>query len=150
MNGLINGNDITPRHTEQSRPLETSLSKLRILLAEDDLINQKVALQLLKRLGCVADVAANGSEVLAALERHVYHVILMDLLMPGLDGQAATVQIRNSVFLRHQPYIIALTASAAPGEHERCLAVGMDDFIAKPVRLEAIRNALLRVPTPRP
>jgi PAS domain S-box-containing protein len=119
---------------------------LRILLAEDNLINQKVALLELERLGYAADVAANGHEVLAAVERASYDVVLMDVHMPVLDGLQATRQIRASrdVAGGRQPWIIAMTANAMQGDRELCLAAGMDDYIAKPVHIHELRAAIER------
>lgn len=119
---------------------------LRILLAEDNLINQKVTLRLLERLRYRADVAANGFEVLEALQRQSYDVILMDVQMPEMDGIEAARLIRQRFPPGQQPYIIALTANALQGDREQCLEAGMDDYLAKPIRLEDLAQALQRVP----
>jgi CheY-like chemotaxis protein/HPt (histidine-containing phosphotransfer) domain-containing protein len=116
---------------------------LRILLAEDVVVNQKFALLALEEMGYTADVAANGQEVLTALERQPYDVILMDVQMPIMDGLEATQRIRALVMT--QPYIIAMTANAMQGDREVCLQAGMDDYISKPVYLEELRMALQRV-----
>ena len=116
---------------------------VRILLAEDNIINQKVAIGLLNNIGYKADVANNGVEVLAALEVKPYDVILMDCQMPELDGYETTQRIRaNTKYgaLR----IIAMTANAMRGESEKCLDAGMDDYLSKPVRLESLRDMLAR------
>jgi CheY-like chemotaxis protein len=110
---------------------------LHILLAEDHPTNQKLALRLLDRLGYRADVAANGLEVLAALERQHYDVVLMDMQMPEMDGLEATRRLRADPVLRDIP-IIALTALAMPGDKERCLEAGMDDYLSKPVGLKEL------------
>lgn len=115
----------------------------RILLAEDNLINQKVAIGLLQALGYTADLATNGVEVLEALKRAPYDLILMDCQMPELDGYETTQHIRASKTLP-KPRIIAMTANAMRGESEKCLAAGMDDYLSKPVRLEALREMLTR------
>jgi CheY-like chemotaxis protein len=115
-------------------------SPLRILLAEDNAVNQKLALRLLDRMGYRADVAANGLETLEALRRQPYDVVLMDVQMPEMDGLEATRRIRQE--LDKQPRIIAMTASAMQEDRERCLAVGMDDFVSKPVRVDELVNAL--------
>ncbi len=117
---------------------------LRILLAEDNLINQKVGLRILERLGYAADVAANGIEVLAALRRQPYDLVLMDVQMPEMDGVEATHQIRQSFAAEEQPTIIALTANALDGDRERFLQAGMDDYLSKPVRIEALTAVLRR------
>jgi CheY-like chemotaxis protein len=114
---------------------------LHILLAEDNAINQRVALRLLERLGYRADVAANGMEVLDALARQRYDVVLMDVQMPEMDGVEATRIIRQRWGAR--PHIIAMTAHAMQGDRERYLQTGMDDYISKPVRIEDLVEALL-------
>jgi PAS domain S-box-containing protein len=116
---------------------------LRILLAEDNLINQKVALQILERLGYRADVAANGIEVLEAMRRQPYDVILMDIQMPEMDGEEAARLIRELLPESHQPTIIAMTAHALEGDRERYIASGMNDYISKPVNVKQLRTALL-------
>ncbi|GAB4532625.1 MAG: hypothetical protein Fur0018_21350 [Anaerolineales bacterium] len=115
---------------------------LRILIAEDHLINQKVILGVLEKLGYRADVAANGIEVTEALERQLYDVILMDVQMPEMDGVQATRYIRENLPARRQPTIIALTAHALPGDRERYLEMGMDDYISKPVQVQHLKDAL--------
>ena len=121
-------------------------SSLRVLLAEDNLVNQKVALHMLAVLGYRADVAANGLEVLEALERQPYDVILMDVQMPEMDGLEAT---RRIVALQpdrsKRPWIVALTANAVQGDREICLEAGMDDYISKPIKKEELAEAMKRV-----
>ncbi len=118
---------------------------LRILLAEDNLVNQKVALRMLKRLGYDADVAVNGVETLAAFERQPYDVILMDVQMPEMDGLEATRRIRAQHVGNHaQPYIIAMTAAAMQLDQEACIEAGMNDFISKPTRVENLAESLER------
>lgn len=119
---------------------------LRILLAEDNVINQKVALLELERLGYAADIAANGQEVLMALQRQPYDLILMDVHMPVLNGLEATRRIRASqeLAVQGQPLIVAMTANAMQGDRELCLAAGMDDYISKPVHVRELRAALER------
>ncbi len=124
-------------------PPNLTRKPVRILLAEDNIINQKVALGLLNNIGYKADVATNGLEVLAALDLRPYDLILMDCQMPELDGYETTQQIRSrpeSASMR----IIAMTANAMRGESEKCLEAGMDDYLSKPVRLEALRDMLAR------
>ncbi len=115
---------------------------LNILVAEDNIVNQKVILHLLKRLGYVADVAKNGKEVLSSLHHQSYDVVLMDVQMPEMDGLEASRQICQQSSITERPYIIAMTANAMEGDKEKCLAAGMNDYISKPIRLEAIAQAL--------
>jgi CheY-like chemotaxis protein len=116
---------------------------LRILLAEDNVVNQKVALRMLDRLGYHADLAATGIEAVEAVKRQSYDVVLMDLQMPEMDGLEATRHIRADAPAQ-QPRIIAMTANAMANDREHCLAAGMDDYVSKPVRLEDLRAALER------
>jgi len=127
-------------------PTIASRLPLRVLVCDDNIVNQKVALRLLQQMGYRADLAANGLEALAALDRQPYDLIFMDLMMPEMDGLEATRLIRER---QQQPsqcpnyksplIIVAMTASAMMGDREKCLASGMDDYVAKPVRLETIR-----------
>jgi PAS domain S-box-containing protein len=120
-------------------------SALRILLAEDNAMNQKVALRLLERLGYGADVANNGREAIEALERQPYDVVLMDVQMPELDGLNATRQICERWPEETRPHIVAMTANALPEDREACFAAGMNDDVAKPIRAEELAAALKRV-----
>jgi PAS domain S-box-containing protein len=115
---------------------------LHILLAEDNAINQKVALSLLEKMGYRADVAANGLEVLEALQQQTYDVVFMDVQMPEMDGLEATRNIREWWPAERQPRIIAMTASAMQEDRDRCFEAGTDDYLSKPVRLEELANAL--------
>jgi two-component system sensor histidine kinase/response regulator len=132
----------------EGAPAETSASKsLRILLAEDNAVNRKVALQQLEKLGHKADTAENGHEVLAAAGRKHYDVILMDCQMPELDGFQATREIRRREAAHpggHRAYIVAMTANALVGDREQCLGAGMDDYLDKPVQIQKLRAALTR------
>ncbi|MCA9942165.1 MAG: response regulator [Anaerolineales bacterium] len=121
---------------------------LTILLAEDNLINQKVALRMLERLGYKADVVSNGQEALLALRQQTYNVVLMDVQMPVMDGVTATRLIRQQWLPHKQPYIIALTANALSSDRENYLANGMDDYISKPMKIEQLAAALLECPLP--
>jgi signal transduction histidine kinase/CheY-like chemotaxis protein/HPt (histidine-containing phosphotransfer) domain-containing protein len=123
-------------------------SPLRILLAEDNAVNRKVALALLDRLGYQADVAGNGIEALAALERQPYDVVLMDVQMPEMDGLDATRRICERWPPETRPRIVALTANALVEDREACFAAGMDDYVAKPIRPEALAEALRQVRPP--
>ena len=123
------GRDADAARAAPARP-ETAPRPLRILLAEDNLVNQKVALALLKKLGVQADAVANGVETLEALDVVPYDLILMDMQMPVLDGYHATSLLRSHGY---QFPIVALTAHTIAGERESCLAVGCDDYLTKPV-----------------
>ncbi|MAU01822.1 MAG: hypothetical protein CL608_32195 [Anaerolineaceae bacterium] len=115
---------------------------LRILLAEDNPINQKVALRMLDRLGYIADIAANGLEAIHALSRQPYDLILMDIQMPEMDGLQATQQIRQAWPASQQPRIVAITANALVGDRETYLASGMDDYVSKPIKVEELKRVL--------
>jgi CheY-like chemotaxis protein len=118
---------------------------LKILVAEDNTINQKVLQQLLVHLGYRADVVANGREVLDAMERQNYDVVLMDVQMPEMDGLEATRRLRSRFGANSLPRIIAMTANAMPGDREKCIAAGMDAYVSKPVELDDIRAVLSAV-----
>ena len=113
-----------------------------MLLAEDNVVNQKVAAGMLLRLGFGADVASNGLEALDKCKRWPYDLLFMDWHMPGLDGYDAAGELRRREAGALRTTIIALTADAREGTRERCLKAGMDDYIVKPVRLEDLRQAL--------
>jgi CheY-like chemotaxis protein len=122
---------------------------LRILLAEDNAVNQKLALRLLSQMGYRADVAGNGLEAIQALERQDYDVVLMDVQMPEMDGLEASRQINMRWGKQvkpdgRRPNIIAMTANAMQGDRELCLAAGMDDYVSKPIRNDELVEALLR------
>lgn len=118
---------------------------LRILLAEDNLLNQKVALLMLERIGYQPDLAVDGRQVLSAIAQQHYDVILMDVQMPEMNGIEATQRIRREVPPERQPYIIAMTAHALEGDRELCLRSGMNDYVSKPVRIESLYFALQRM-----
>jgi two-component system, sensor histidine kinase len=117
----------------------------RVLVVEDNPINQQVAIGWLQRLGCRADVASNGFEALDALRDIPYSAVLMDCQMPEMDGFQATAEIRRRESSNRRIPIIAMTANAMHGDRERCLRAGMDDYISKPVRMEEVEGALRRV-----
>src|SRR5664280_1022624 len=119
---------------------------IRILLAEDNLTNQQVALGILKKLGLRADAVADGVEAVRSLETIPYDLVLMDVQMPEMDGFEATGRIRDpgSAVLNHAVPIIAMTAHAMQGDRERCLEAGMDDYVSKPVSPQALAEALAR------
>ncbi|MFL5719696.1 MAG: ATP-binding protein [Chloroflexota bacterium] len=126
-------------------PLASRDRPLRILLAEDNPMNQKLATRLLERMELSPDIAGDGLEAIAANEREGYDVILMDVQMPELDGLEATRRIR-SASAAGRPWIIAMTANAMEGDREACLAAGMDDYVSKPIRPDELQAALDRVP----
>ena len=129
---------VTTERAPRERPL-------RILLAEDNPMNQKLATRLLEQMELSADLAGDGFEAIAATEREAYDVILMDVQMPELDGLEATRRIR-AAGRDHRPWIIAMTANAMEGDREACLAAGMDDYVSKPIRPDELTAALERVP----
>jgi CheY-like chemotaxis protein len=118
---------------------------LRILLAEDNVVNQKLAMRLLSQMGYRADLAANGIEAIQSLERQMYDVILMDVQMPELDGLEAARRICARWPRQERPQIVAMTANAMQGDRERCLEAGMDDYVSKPINVEELVTALTRI-----
>ena len=120
---------------------------LRILLAEDNVVNQKLALRQLQQLGYRADLASNGVEAIESVERQTYDVVLMDVQMPEMDGLEASRRITGKLPPGRRPRIVAMTANAMQGDREMCLAAGMDDYIAKPIRVDQLVEALMHVPS---
>jgi len=137
-----------PAHSRNTSPeVDTTLARrqpLRILLAEDNVVNQKVAVRLLERFGYRPDVASNGLEVLAAVQRQAYDVVLLDVQMPEMDGIEAAHRITEQFEPGERPRLIALTANVLKEDREACAGAGMDDFIAKPMHLAELQQALLR------
>ncbi len=133
----VSGKDIQAMSTRvaENWPLD-------ILLAEDNPVNQKFALRTLEKLGYKADLAENGLEVLKALEKKPYDLILMDIQMPEMDGVETTIIIRSRVAEEVRPQIVALTAHAMPGDREKYLSLGLDDYISKPIKLEELIRVL--------
>jgi len=117
---------------------------LRILLAEDNVVNQKLVLRLLEQMGYRADLAANGLEAIAAIERQPYDLVFMDVQMPEMDGFEASREITRRWPGDRRPRIVAMTANAMQGDRELCLAAGMDDYMSKPIRMEELVAALER------
>jgi CheY-like chemotaxis protein len=115
---------------------------LRILLAEDNVVNQKVALGMLKKIGYRADVVSNGLEAVEAVNRQRYDVVLMDVQMPEMDGLEATKLICTKFVKEERPHIIAMTAGAMESDREKCLEAGMNDYISKPVKVEQLQAVL--------
>jgi CheY-like chemotaxis protein len=137
-----------PERAAEPEPVTaTEHAGLRVLVAEDNPVNQRLARLLLEKLGHRADLVANGAEAVAALERRRYDVILMDVQMPEMDGLEATRLIHER-WAAARPRIIAVTAGAMSGDRERCLAAGMDDYLSKPIRPEELAAALAEVAAP--
>jgi len=132
-----------------SAPVVQDLRALRVLVAEDNAINQMVTMKMLGRLGVSADLAADGDEAVRRAEDSHYDLVLMDVQMPGKDGMEATQAIRSAGGRNSRVPVLALTAHATGEEKRRCLAVGMDDFLTKPIGLAALRQALERWGKPR-
>ena len=127
----------------QGIPL-AELKTVRVLVAEDNVVNQRLALRQLRKLGYYADAVSNGHEVLQALERVPYDIILMDCQMPEMDGYEVSMAIRRQHPGSSRPYVIALTANALQGDRERCLQAGMNDYLTKPLQLNDLENTLQR------
>ncbi|HEX8739008.1 MAG TPA: GAF domain-containing protein [Casimicrobiaceae bacterium] len=123
-------------------PAMAARHPLRILLAEDNVVNQKLALRLLQQMGYRADVASNGIEAIESIERQPYDVVLMDVQMPEMDGLEASREINRRWPDGERPRIVAMTANAMQGDREMCLAAGMDDYLTKPIRVDALVTAL--------
>lgn len=144
----IQADAVTPEQCSQMRTKPSGVdlnydipNHLKLLLAEDNLVNQRVALLMLRKLGLKADVAANGKEVLQALERKKYDIILMDVQMPEMDGFEASKAIRER-WKDGLPHIIAVTAHALDGDKKRCIEAGMDEYISKPMRMSDLARVL--------
>jgi signal transduction histidine kinase/HAMP domain-containing protein/ActR/RegA family two-component response regulator len=129
-------------------PEHAATHPLRILLVEDNAVNQKLALRLLGRMGYDADIAGNGLEAVDAVERQRYDLVMMDVQMPEMDGLDATRTIIERFAGHDRPRIVAMTANAMDGDRERCLEAGMDGYISKPIRVPELVGALLETPSP--
>lgn len=140
----LTGNEVKTQSSTAPQ-LDTEMADrhpLKILLAEDNPVNQKLAVLILAKMGYRPDVVGNGLEVLQALKRQSYDVILMDVNMPEMDGLTATTHIYQSVMSEERPRIIAMTANAMQGDREKCLDVGMDDYVTKPINIQELVVAL--------
>ena len=115
----------------------------QIMLVEDNMLNEMVALGMLRLLGRTADVTRNGVEAVEAMAKHSYDIVFMDVQMPVLDGLDATRRIRAELPKAQQPYIIALTANAMAGDEEQCINAGMDAYLSKPLSKERLAMALM-------
>jgi signal transduction histidine kinase/CheY-like chemotaxis protein len=138
------GRSVHQEHEDALRPADPSARRARILIADDNATNQKVAVRMLQRLGYRGDVASTGAEAVSMLNSGHYDAVLMDCQMPEVDGYEAARQIRHNERGGRRVPIIAMTADAMPGERERCLAAGMDDYISKPVKLHVVAAVLER------
>jgi GAF domain-containing protein/CheY-like chemotaxis protein len=144
--GLLAGNTGAKVEAEPGKPQldpgQAARHPLRILLAEDNVVNQKLALRLLQQMGYRADLASNGIEAVESVQRQTYDVVLMDVQMPEMDGLEASRQINARWRPQERPRIIAMTANAMQGDRDMCLAAGMDDYLTKPIRVERLVEAL--------
>ncbi len=149
-NSIVSAVCVTSRQDEEKQPIEagkiSKFDSLRVLLAEDNIVNQRLAVGVLSKLGCIVTVAGNGRIAVNEFERNEFDVVLMDVQMPDMDGFQATQTIRQreKISGRHIP-IIAMTAHAMQGDRERCLAAGMDDYLSKPVRIRDLSDTLTQV-----
>lgn len=144
LRNIINENQSVSKSVNTDSKEKFLPDQLRLLIAEDSIVNQKIILKMLETCGYKADIANNGIEVLEKLQSSNYDVILMDIQMPKMDGLEAAKHIYHELFPFHKPLIIAVTANILAENQEACLAAGMYDYISKPVRIDTLRQALQR------
>jgi PAS domain S-box-containing protein len=147
VNVLGGSEEVKPETAPRLLKIDPSLGEkrpLKILVAEDNVVNQKVAIRILSRMGYRADVVANGYEVIDAVRKITYDVVFMDILMPEMDGFEATKLIQDEFPPENRPKIIAMTANAMQEDKEICLQAGMDDYVSKPVRVEDMQDILIK------
>ena len=133
----LGGRGAQPQVAQQVEP-----GQLRVLIADDNALNQNLLKRLVTKLGHTADVVSNGREAVASVAQQAYDALLMDVLMPEMDGLVAAEAICRRWPRGNRPRLIALTAMAGPGDQERCLRAGFDDYMSKPVRLDDLNEAL--------
>jgi CheY-like chemotaxis protein len=142
--------DLAPKEIKAAKPKTdpemAARHPLRILLAEDNVVNQKLAMRLLQQMGYRADLASNGIEAVESVQRQTYDVVLMDVQMPEMDGLEASRRINAQWPSGKRPRIVAMTANAMQSDRDMCVAAGMDDYVAKPIRVDQLVDALMRVP----
>ncbi|MGE0700518.1 MAG: GAF domain-containing protein [Hyphomicrobiaceae bacterium] len=146
--GVDDGASKAARHQPARPSMDPQMAErhpLRILVAEDNVVNQKLAVRLLQQLGYRADLASNGREAVESVERQAYDVVLMDVQMPEMDGLEATRAIVQRVPDERRPRIVAMTANAMDGDREMCISAGMDDYVSKPIRPDRLIEALFQV-----
>jgi CheY-like chemotaxis protein len=128
--------------TQEAQKQQAVVSDRRVLVAEDNVINQKLISRILKSLGYASEIASNGKEALSKVQTERYDIVFMDVQMPEMDGYEASRQILHTVPKDRRPVIIAMTAYALQGDRERCLEAGMDDYLSKPILINDVRRCL--------
>jgi PAS domain S-box-containing protein len=147
MSNVLSGSDKTNVGADRSRKIDSNLSMkypLSILIAEDNIINQKLFLRMLSKMGYIGDVANNGLEAIEAVERQKYDVVFMDIQMPEMDGVEATKRIVSQHKTANRPFIIAVTANAMTGDREKYIEAGMDDYLSKPIVMEKLESMMMK------